>query len=133
VEYPEIEDPKVAAFFEDVIKPVARQEGDTVPVSKMAPDGAFLTATAQYEKRSIATQVPQWNPAFCIQCNLCSFVCPHASIRPKIHKLGDIKLPADKYVTVAYKDKNAAADDVFHVQVFPEDCTGCEACAVTCD
>ncbi len=132
VEYPEIEEPAVAAFFDDVIKPVMRQEGDTVPVSKMAPDGAFLTATAQYEKRSIATQLPQWHPEFCIQCNLCSFVCPHAAIRPKIYKKGDIKLPAEKWAAVPYRDKAAAEDDMFHIQVFPEDCTGCEACAVTC-
>ncbi len=132
VKYPEIEDPIIAEFFDDVIKPVMRQEGDIVPVSKMPIDGVFPTATTQYEKRSIATHLPMWNPDFCIQCNLCSFVCPHAAIRPKISKKGDIKLPAEKYPTVAYKDKVAEADDIFHIQVFPEDCTGCEACAVTC-
>jgi len=132
IEPVEIGDEDVRVFYDEVLDPVGRQEGDEVPVSRMPADGAFPTATSQYEKRSIATHLPVWNPELCIQCNLCSFVCPHAAIRPKVHRKSEIKLPADEYITVPYKDKLADGEDVFRIQVFPEDCTGCRACVVAC-
>ena len=128
----EIENPVIHEFYDEVIDPVIKQEGDDVPVSRMPADGAFPTATSQYEKRSIATHLPKWNPEFCIQCGNCSFVCPHAAIRVKVHSKSSIELSSDLYLTKPYKDKQATENDVFRVQVFPDDCTGCAACAEYC-
>jgi len=128
----DIAEPSLKRFYEDVMVPVAKTEGDKVPVSRMPVDGAFPTATSQYEKRSIAIQLPQWDPESCIQCNLCSFACPHAAIRPKVSKAGDIQLDENVYVTLPFKHKLAEDDDRYRIQVFPDDCTGCEACVHVC-
>jgi len=127
-----ISDPELRRFYEDVIVPVAKTEGDTVPVSRMPADGAFPPATSRYEKRSIAIELPKWDPESCIQCNLCSFACPHAAIRPKASKAGDIQLDEKLYVTLPFKHKLAEEDDRYRIQVFPDDCTGCEACVHVC-
>ena len=122
--------PGLENFVENVIDPVMAMEGDNVPVSQMPVDGAFPTDTTKYEKRSIAVRLPKWNEGLCIQCNMCAFVCPHAAIRPKISKAGDIK--DAKYVTIPFKDKAAADDDVYRIQLYPDDCTGCGACVTAC-
>ena len=69
-------------YFVDFIKPILAQQGDKLPVSKLAADGYVPTGTTKYEKRGIAVEVPVWIPENCIQCNQCALVCPHASIRP---------------------------------------------------
>ena len=71
-------------FIKNVLIPMNRQEGDTLPVSKFVEyaDGHLPMGTAAYEKRGIAVFVPEWQKEKCIQCNQCSFVCPHAAIRP---------------------------------------------------
>jgi len=119
-------------FYADVIVPIARQKGDSVPVSELAEDGVFPTATTMYEKRSIATHLPEWHPELCTQCNLCVFVCPHAAIRPKVNKGKDIELDSSLYQTIKFVDKLAEDDDRYHIQVYPDDCTGCGACVVAC-
>jgi pyruvate-ferredoxin/flavodoxin oxidoreductase len=122
--------PGLEGFVTGVVDPVMAQEGDSVPVSQIPFDGAFPTDTTKYEKRSIAVRLPKWDSSLCIQCNMCAFVCPHAAIRPKISKAGDIKDAA--YVTIPFKDKEAAADDVYRIQLYPDDCTGCGACVTAC-
>ncbi|MEP0813763.1 MAG: pyruvate:ferredoxin (flavodoxin) oxidoreductase [bacterium] len=119
-------------FYEEVVVPIARMEGDEVPVSKLAVDGFFPTATAQFEKRSIATHLPEWHADLCTQCNLCAFVCPHAAIRPKVSKEAEIEADPNVYQTIQYVDKLAEPDDRYRIQVYPDDCTGCEACVVVC-
>jgi len=122
--------PELVGFVQNVIEPVMAQEGDTVPVSQMPADGAFPTNTTMYEKRSIATRLPKWEPDLCVECNLCSFVCPHAAIRPKITRA---KLITDeRYVTIAVREKGGDPDDRFRIQVYPDDCTGCGACYTAC-
>ena len=92
-------------FVREVMRPMLAQQGDKLPVSKMPPDGIFPTATTQYEKRGIAINVPEWQPENCIQCNQCSFVCPHAVIRPVLAREEDLEgAPAD-FVTVEAKGK----------------------------
>jgi len=115
-----------------VIDPIAKLDGDNVPVSAIPVDGAFPTATTRYEKRSIATMVPEWKDDLCIQCGYCSFVCPHAAIRTRIHEKSDIQLSAEEYPTLKMKGKNATDNDAFRVQVFGDDCTGCGVCVAVC-
>lgn len=115
-------------YFKEFVHPIIAQEGDDIPVSKFSPDGSVPTATTQYEKRGVAVNVPSWNPDKCIQCNQCTFVCPHACIRPVL--LDPATETPDEFVTSKYKSKKA--DAKFRIQVSPLDCTGCTVCANTC-
>ena len=78
--------PELVKFVKDILNPVSAQKGYDLPVSTFIdmPDGTFPQGSAAYEKRGIAVDVPCWNPDNCIQCNFCSYVCPHAVIRPVI-------------------------------------------------
>jgi pyruvate-ferredoxin/flavodoxin oxidoreductase len=118
-------------FAKTVIEPVTRFKGDLLPVSKMSFDGAIPTATARLEKRGIAINVPKWIPANCTQCNQCSYVCPHATIRPKQIAPADLaKAPAgfDVIKSNTKNDKNLQ----YRLQVYIEDCVGCDSCAEVC-
>ena len=114
-------------YFKDFIKPVLAQNGDKLPVSKLAPDGCVPTATTRYEKRGIAVEVPVWNADACIQCNQCSMVCPHACIRPFLIK-EETQVP---FATKAATGKEFAGYK-FRMQVSPLDCSGCGNCADIC-
>ena len=114
-------------YFKDYIKPVLAQNGDKLPVSKLAPDGCVPTATTRYEKRGIAVEVPVWNADACIQCNQCSMVCPHACIRPFLIK-EETEVP---FATKAATGKEFAGYK-FRMQVSPLDCSGCGNCADIC-
>lgn len=76
----------VPDFIRQILEPMNRQEGDSLPVSAFIgmEDGTFPPGTAAYEKRGIAIQVPVWQPEGCTQCNQCAFICPHAAIRPEL-------------------------------------------------
>ena len=76
--------PRLVALVTNIMEPVARMDGDSLPVSAFVgyEDGQFPLGASAYEKRGVAVSVPEWNPDTCIQCNQCSFVCPHATIRP---------------------------------------------------
>ncbi|RNC68458.1 MAG: pyruvate:ferredoxin (flavodoxin) oxidoreductase [Desulfuromonadales bacterium] len=118
-------------FVQEVTGKIIAGFGDDLPVSAMPIDGTFPTATSQYEKRNIAVDIPVWDETLCIQCGICSFVCPHATIRmkaydekllanaPKTFKSTDCKLPEFKGMK-------------YTLQVAPEDCTGCGACVHNC-
>lgn len=125
------EDPNVPDFVKDVMKPMIRQEGDKLPVSAFTPDGTFPVGTTQYEKRGVAVSIPVWDPEKCIQCNQCSFVCPHAAIKPYL-----IKSDAKKDAPAGFKTKAAIGKDFagydFRMQVSPLDCTGCGNCVDIC-
>ena len=114
-------------YFKDFIKPVLAQNGDKLPVSKLAPDGCVPTATTRYEKRGIAVEVPVWNADACIQCNQCSMVCPHACIRPFLVK-EETEVP---FATKAATGKEFAGYK-FRMQISPLDCSGCGNCADIC-
>jgi pyruvate-ferredoxin/flavodoxin oxidoreductase len=118
-------------FVKDVTALIISGYGDELPVSLIPRDGTFPTATSQYEKRNIAVEIPVWDEQLCIQCGICSFVCPHATIRMKAYP--------EKFLAGApgsFKSCDARIPEVkgmkLTLQVAPEDCTGCGACAYNC-
>ena len=115
-------------YFVDFIKPILAQQGDKLPVSKLAADGYVPTGTTKYEKRGIAVEVPTWIPENCIQCNQCSLVCPHASIRPFV-MTEETEAP-ETFVTK--KAIGVGDGKLFRIQVSPYDCTGCGSCVNSC-
>ena len=118
-------------FVKNVMKPMLAQQGDKLPVSAMPPDGIFPTATTQYEKRGIAINVPEWQEEHCIQCNQCSFVCPHAAIRPVLAHEEDLTTAPKDFVTMEAKGKELKGLR-YRIQVNTLDCTGCGNCAQVC-
>ena len=120
----------VPAFVRDVVFPINNLKGDDLPVSTFSgrEDGTWDNGTSQYEKRGIAVNVPKWVPANCIQCNQCSYVCPHAAIRPFL--LTDEE--AKKYGVETIQGLAATKEYKFRMQVSPLDCTGCGNCADVC-
>ncbi len=119
-------------FVQNVTAEIIAGRGDLLPVSAMPVDGTFPTATTQYEKRNIAIEIPVWDPDVCIQCNQCAYVCPHATIRPKVYpaELANGSSPA------TFKSMEAKGrewkDMKYTLQVSPLDCTGCGVCVDTC-
>jgi pyruvate-ferredoxin/flavodoxin oxidoreductase len=120
-------------FVEDIQLPMQRMEGDDLPVSAFVgmEDGAFPNGTTAYEKRGIAVTIPEWQIEKCIQCNQCSFICPHAVIRPF---LLDQKEMAGAPQTFTTKKAIGKGLDSFgyRIQLSPLDCTGCGNCADVC-
>jgi pyruvate-ferredoxin/flavodoxin oxidoreductase len=123
----------VPKFVKDVVLPIIAQKGDDLPVSAFTgrEDGTFDSGTTQYEKRGIAVDVPEWLPENCIQCNQCSFVCPHAAIRPFLLDEKELaKAPKD---TKTIKANGKGYEGLqFRMQVSPLDCTGCGNCVDVC-
>ncbi len=119
-------------YFKNVISPILRQEGDKLPVSAFAPDGAVPSGTTQFEKRGVAPFVPQWIPENCIQCNQCSLVCPHACLRPVLTDDKQAAKAPATYKTVAATAQLKDTGMTYRIQVSPLDCTGCGSCANVC-
>ena len=105
--------------------------GHELPLSAMPADGTFPTGTAAYEKRNIAVNIPVWDKETCIQCGICSFICPHATIRMKIYAESELKGAPATFKSCAAKGKEME-DKLFTLQVAAEDCTGCGACVYNC-
>jgi pyruvate-ferredoxin/flavodoxin oxidoreductase len=120
-------------FIRNVMEPINKMKGDDLPVSAFTgrEDGTFPSGTSAYEKRGIAVNVPEWQPKECIQCNQCSYVCPHATIRPFLlteeeaagAPRGTEFIQGIPGVLKAYK---------FRIQLSVYDCTGCGNCADVC-
>jgi len=122
---------KAPKFVKDVTGVMVAGLGDNLPVSKMPADGTYQTATSQYEKRNIATEIPVWDEKLCIQCGICSFVCPHAAVRLKSYDAKDLKTAPKTFKSADCKIKGQEGKKLT-VQIAPEDCTGCGACAYNC-
>ena len=121
------------AFIKNVVDVINAQEGDSLPVSAFVgrEDGTFPNGTSKYEKRGIASHVPEWIPSNCIQCNQCALVCPHAAIRPFLINADEEKLLPQGTETLKATGKEF--DGLrFRMQVSPLDCTGCGNCADVC-
>lgn len=119
------------SFIKNICAPMNAQKGDDIPVSAFIgrEDGHFPLGTTAYEKRGIANKVPKWLAEKCIQCNQCSFVCPHSVIRPFL--LDDEERKSFKGILMEPKGKELTGLK-YKIQVSPLDCTGCENCVHTC-
>ena len=118
-------------FVQRVTARLMAGEGDLLPVSALPVDGTFPTGTATYEKRSIARQLPIWDPEVCIQCGKCSIVCPHAVIRMKVYAPQVLEAAPEGFRSMEFRSK-ALADHKLTIQVAPDDCTGCGVCVDVC-
>ena len=120
-------------FVKNIQRPIARHEGDELPVSAFLgmEDGTFPVGTTAYEKRGIAVMVPEWQIEKCIQCNQCAFVCPHATIRPFLLDEDEVKRAPEAFTTKAAVGKGLT-DLQYRIQVSPLDCVGCGNCADVC-
>jgi pyruvate-ferredoxin/flavodoxin oxidoreductase len=118
-------------FVQKVTAEIIAGRGDELPVSAMPIDGTFPTATAQWERRNIALEIPVWDESLCIQCGKCVLVCPHAVIRAKVYDESALAgaPPTFKSTAARWKDMK---DRKFTLQVAPEDCTGCTLCVEVC-
>ncbi|HMK30857.1 MAG TPA: pyruvate:ferredoxin (flavodoxin) oxidoreductase, partial [Terriglobales bacterium] len=119
------------AFVQNVLAPIIEGNGDLLPVSKLPSDGTFPTGTAQWEKRNIALEIPEWDEKLCIQCGKCVLVCPHSVIRAKVYESDKLQgaPPAFKSAAARWKDFGHLK---YTLQVAPEDCTGCALCIEAC-
>ena len=125
--------PGLVRMVSDIMEPVARMEGDSLPVSVFMEhaDGQFPLGASAYEKRGVAVNVPTWNPETCIQCNQCAFVCPHACIRPFALDEAEAAGAPEAAKLVDAKGK-AAAGLKYTLAISPLDCMGCTLCAGVC-
>ena len=115
------------AYYQEIIKPILYLEGDKLKSSQFNADGHVPTGTTKYEKRGVAVLVPEIITEKCIQCGSCSFVCPHACLRPALVKSGD-----PKPETLETKAAIGLAGYEYKMQVSPLDCMGCGVCATVC-
>ena len=122
---------EVIDFVNNVQAKVSAQEGNSLPVSafKDYVDGTTPSGSAAYEKRGIAVDIPVWNPDNCIQCNRCSYVCPHAAIRPVAMTAEEAANAPEGMKTLKM---TGMADYTFGIVVSAYDCTGCGSCANVC-
>lgn len=120
-------------FVNEIMIPMNHQQGDQIPVSafKGIEDGTFPTGTTQYEKRGIALEVPEWNADACLQCNQCSFVCPHSVLRPQLLTQEEWKAAPERIQKQAKKAKGYEGQ-YFYMGFSPLDCTGCGSCIQVC-
>lgn len=129
----EPDDPNLPQVVRNILFPINRQKGDDLPVStfKGYEDGTIDVGLTAYEKRAIAVNVPEWDSSKCLQCNQCSFVCPHAAIRPYIVTKEEAKNAPKGFDTVKL---NGIKDTEYEyrLEVSKHDCTGCGSCVASC-
>ncbi|NBI09728.1 pyruvate:ferredoxin (flavodoxin) oxidoreductase [Colidextribacter sp. OB.20] len=125
---------KLVDLVNNVLDPVGRMDGDSLPVSAFEPyaDGTFELGAAAYEKRGVAVSVPTWDSSKCIQCNQCSYVCPHATIRPFALTEDEAKNAPEAAKIVDVKAGKGKGQYKFTIAVSPLDCMGCSVCVKTC-
>jgi pyruvate-ferredoxin/flavodoxin oxidoreductase len=118
-------------FVHNVLGEMAAGRGDLLPVSALPPGGTFPTGTSQWEKRNIAQMIPVWDEELCIQCGKCVLVCPHAVIRAKVFD-GALLANAPATFKSAKPKWKGMDQELYSLQVAPEDCTGCRVCVEIC-
>jgi pyruvate-ferredoxin/flavodoxin oxidoreductase len=118
-------------FVQRITAMIVAGHGDRLPVSAFPPDGTWPTGTAKWEKRNLAREIPIWDPTFCIQCNKCAIVCPHAAIRAKLYEPGALDGAPISFRSQDFKSREHPGMK-YTIQVAPEDCTGCNVCVEAC-
>lgn len=118
-------------FVQNVLAPMILGQGDLLPVSKLPVDGTYPSGTAQWEKRNIALEIPEWDKELCIQCGKCVLVCPHSAIRAKLYSHDALNGAPGSFLSAPARWKNLG-DMKYTLQVAPEDCTGCSLCVEVC-
>ena len=126
--------PEVMNMVEKVLNPVGKMDGDSLPVSAFVDhaDGTFQLGAAAHEKRGVAVTVPTWDPAKCIQCNQCAYVCPHATIRPFALTEEEAKAAPEAAKIAEWKAGKGKGVYKFSMGVSPLDCMGCGVCVGIC-
>ncbi len=122
---------KAPDFVQKITAVMLAGKGDYLPVSAFPVDGTWPTATAKWEKRNLALEIPVWDTKVCIQCNQCALVCPHAAIRAKVYDGATLAEAPSTFKSTAYKG-NEYKGKMYTIQVAPEDCTGCNLCVNVC-
>jgi len=125
----------VVKLVENILDPVSRMVGDSLPVSAFASDyadGTFPQGAAAYEKRGVSVTVPEWSVDKCIQCNQCAYVCPHATIRPYAVTQAELKGAPAAVKSAPIKAGKGKGVYQFAIAISPLDCMGCGVCASTC-
>ena len=127
--------PTVSEQAPDFVKRVTARmlegNGDLLPVSALPVDGAFPTGTAKWEKRSLAAEIPIWDPSICIDCGKCAIVCPHSTIRTKVFGPEALEGAPDRFASKDFRSRDLPGMKLT-VQVAPDDCTGCGVCVEVC-
>ncbi|KAG2495627.1 hypothetical protein HYH03_006227 [Edaphochlamys debaryana] len=118
-------------FIERVARPMLALQGDKLPVSVFPPEGFAPPGTTAIEKRAVAAAVPVWKAENCTQCNICSFVCPHAAIRPALASAAELAGAPAAFTAIPAKGPGLI-ELQYRIQVSPLDCTGCDLCTHAC-
>ena len=127
--------PATVKMVRELLEPIGKMDGDSLPVSAFADgheDGTFCQGASAYEKRGVAVSVPAWDAAKCIQCNQCSYVCPHATIRPYALTAEEAANAPTQAKIVDIKAGKGKGVYQFAIAVSPLDCMGCSVCVSTC-
>lgn len=122
---------KAPAFVKEVTAMMMAGHGDDIPVSNMTVDGTYPSGTTQWEKRNISDLVPVWEPNICIQCGNCAFVCPHSVIRAKFYHEDNLKKAPGDFKSAPINARGFP-ETKYSLQVYLEDCTGCNLCVEVC-
>jgi pyruvate-ferredoxin/flavodoxin oxidoreductase len=131
VKMPPVVSANAPEFVQTVTAAIMSQHGDSLPVSAMPADGTWPTGTTKFEKRNIAVDVPAWDQSLCLQCGMCSLVCPHAAIRVKVYEAERLTSAPPTFKAIDAREKEYKGMK-YTVQVAPEDCTGCGLCVQAC-
>jgi pyruvate-ferredoxin/flavodoxin oxidoreductase len=118
-------------FVQRVTARMLEGKGDLLPVSALPIDGVFPTDTARWEKRSLAAEIPIWDPSICIDCGKCAIVCPHAAIRMKVFEPAALEGAPEGFASKEFRSRDLP-DHRLTIQVAPDDCTGCGVCVEVC-